>query len=148
MPEYQSSDFINKALDSVKTYLQSKLGTNISVVVGRPNVEERLPLTKAELSVDFGDMTLSSPGFGDVISVTRNSGIISVVEGSIAEMELDVDIWTSRGTSDRPSPSGGASGLQRWLAKVVTYLDIQRHLISRSYAGIEILDFSLFLIIW
>jgi hypothetical protein len=55
---------------------------------------------------------MGSPGFGDLLDDEETTG-------AIAEFSVFVDVWTSRGGSNKPSKAGGKTGASKILALVL-----------------------------
>ncbi len=127
---YVDNDFINSVLAAVKTYLASYLttaGQDVTVMVGYPDFNDKLPLPKCHISVTYtGNISPSFFGFGDGLD-----GNITVV----------IDVWTSRGTPSNPSKSGGETGANRIAALIFLALTDDQDQLFALYPGIEEIDY-------
>jgi hypothetical protein len=109
-------NFINETQSVLKDYLVYYLGTvknaDVQVDVGWPNYTNKLPLAKPHVTISVdADVSMDSPGFGDLLDETTN--------GVIAEFSVFIDVWSSRGSSTKPSKAGGKTGANKILALVL-----------------------------
>lgn len=120
MVEYAASDFLNYTLNKVKEYVVNALsdaGITATVVMGWPDFTSKLPLERCYVSITSDTpVSLDSVGYGDIAEVANVGGERVIYEASIATIDVAIDIFTSRGSSTNPSPSGGKTGGQRTAA--------------------------------
>jgi hypothetical protein len=90
-----------------------------------PNLDTDLPLQKPIVTLSGGRFIPGSTGLGDVLGYVDDEA----VKGMEISAVFDLDVFTSRGTDDRPSPSGGRNVCERILGLLIVDIEVRRDLI-------------------
>jgi len=117
--------FRNRLMIELQALTDANTNYESAVVTSEfPNLDVDLPLQAPVLTLSGGDFIPDPTGMGDVLSLDADG--TTDIKGVEFTADLFLDIWTSRGSDEKPSPSGGQAVNQRILGLLFVDVTIKR----------------------
>ncbi len=141
MSTLAEKDFISILEKAIVDYLKSVFAADalVTVSAGYPNFTGKLPLSDITMTVYVDDSTFGSSGYDEMVDVDADKVETRAI---VITASVGIDVWSSRGTSENPSKSGGKLGAQRYFSAITRKFTIDVAEFYDLYPDADITDFS------
>ena len=138
-----TNDFTNLAQSSIKDYVESIFVDDslVEVRIGFPDFTNMTPLEKVFVTVSVEESDFSPSGYDDIVESSEPTETHSETRCHLVNTVIGIDVWTSRGSSTRPSKSGGLTGCSRYMSTVARAFTFDLNKLYSLYPDAEVESF-------